>query len=81
MTRQVIIQQTNTILAEYFEIDAAMIEPNAIIRQTLDLDSLRAMELIVVAKKQFGIIIPPRQLPSLVTFEDLYDYLYKQINL
>ena len=80
MTKDQIIKQTNAILAEHFEIDAAMIEPDEIIRQTLDLDSLRAMELIVLAKKQFGIVIPPRQLPSLVTFEDLYDYLYIHVN-
>ena len=80
MTKDQIIQITNAVLAEHFEIDAAMIEPDAIIRQVLDLDSLRAMEMIVVAKKQFGIIIPPRQLPSLVTFEDLYDYLETHID-
>lgn len=80
MTKQQIIQTTNAILARHFEIDASAITSDGIIWQTLDLDSLRAMELIVVAKKQFGIVIPPRQLPSLVTFEDLYDYLDTHID-
>ena len=79
MTKEQIIQSTNAIIAEHFEIEESLITPDAIIRQALDLDSLRAMELVVVAKRQIGIIIPPRQLPSLVTFEDLYDYLYTHI--
>ena len=79
MTTQEIIERTNVILAEHFEIDVSSITPDAIIRQTLDLDSLRAMELIVVAKKQFVIMIPPRQLSYIVTFGDLYDYLYENV--
>jgi len=75
MTKQQIISQTNAVLAEHFEIRPEDIHPDDIIRHTLQLNSLSALEVIVTIKRQYGIAITPRELSGLVTFEDLYDYM------
>jgi acyl carrier protein len=75
MTKEQIISQTNTILSNHFEIEISSITPDATIWNTLDLDSLRAMELMIIAKKQFNIEIPSRALSHIITFDDLYEYI------
>ena len=75
MTKQEIIEKINETLAAKFEIPVESITPDAEIRQTLDLDSMRALELVAMARKQFGIDMTPRQMPYMVTFDDLYEYI------
>jgi len=75
MTKQEIIEQINTAISERFEIAVADIHPDDIIRHKLDLNSLSALEMLVVVKRKYGVTITLRELSGLVTFEDLYDYL------
>lgn len=75
MTKQEIIKIIDATIVERFEIDPAVISPDANIRHTLQLDSMSVLEIIVLIKKQFGFIIPKRDLPRFVTFDDLYDYI------
>lgn len=75
MTKEQIIENLNTALAEEFEIPKGAITPDADIRQTLDLDSLRALELVAIARKEFDIDITPYDLPKIVIFNDLYSYI------
>ena len=75
MTKEEITEKINVTLSETFEIPVEAITPEADIRQTLDLDSMRSLELVVMARKQFGIEMTPRQIPHLVTFDDLYEYI------
>lgn len=75
MNKLEIIERVNAQLAVEFEISTESITPDADIRQALDLDSMRALELVVMARKQFGIEMTPRQMPYIVTFDDLYEYI------
>lgn len=77
MTKQEIIEQINNAIANRFEIAVTDIQPDDIIRHKLDLNSLSVLEMVVVIKRQYGVTITPRELSGLVTFEDLYNYLYE----
>lgn len=79
MTKQEIIEQINTAIAERFEIAVADIHPDDIMRHKLDLNSLSALEMLVVIKRQYGVTITPRELSGLVTFDDLYDFLFEKL--
>lgn len=68
-------EQLNIAIAEEYEVPIENIQPQADIRQTLDLDSMRAMSMIVIVKRTCGIIIPPRHLPRFTNFQSLYDYI------
>ena len=75
MVKQEYIEKINEALAEEFEIPVERISPEADIRATLDLDSLRAMQVIVIVKRHTGVIIYPRHFPRFTTFQTLYDYI------
>ena len=79
MTKQEIIRQINTAIAERFEIAVTDIHPDEIIRHKLDLNSLSVLEMVVVIKRQYGVTITPRELSGVVTFDDLYDYLFEKL--
>ena len=68
-------EKLNIAIAEEYEVPVEKIQPQADIRQTLDLDSMRAMSMVVIVKRTCGIIIPPRHLPRFTNFQSLYDYI------
>lgn len=70
-----IIQCINNDLAEEFSITQEVITPDADVRQTLNLDSMRALQIVIIVKRHCGIIIPPRHIPRFTTFQTLYDYI------
>ena len=50
-----IIKTTNGVLVEEFEIDDSTIKGNANFRETLDLDSLDYVDLVVFVEENFGV--------------------------
>ena len=74
MTREEIIEQVNTLLAEEFEIEESDFAPDAILKETLQLDSINLVDLVALVQYTYKITIPATDLPSIKTFNDLYDY-------
>ncbi len=79
MPQQAIIEQINATIAERFEIEETSIQSDDIIRHKLDLNSLSVLEMVVIIRRQFGVIVTPRELSGLVTFEDLYNFLFEKL--
>jgi len=75
MQREEIIEKVNTFLADEFEIDADKMLPEANLRETLDLDSLDYIDLVVVIESNFQIKVKPEDFINIVTFQDFYDYV------
>lgn len=57
MTDEQIIKKANEALAAEFELDPARMTPEAHFRDDLGLDSLDAVDMVVVLEKTFGIKI------------------------
>ncbi|HTH56377.1 MAG TPA: phosphopantetheine-binding protein [Cyclobacteriaceae bacterium] len=70
-----IIEKTNTFLAEEFEIDQSIISPEANLRETLQLDSLDYIDLVVVIESNFGFKVKPEDFAAISTFQNFYDYV------
>lgn len=77
MTREEIIEQVKTVLAEEFEVEQEVMEDGAVIKDTLELDSLSLVDLVAVIEHTFKVKIPAAELPTVKTFADLYDYIEK----
>lgn len=75
MTREEIIKKINDEMSEEFETDASVMQPDAIIKDTLDLDSLNLVDLVALVQQDFHINIPIEDLRKIRTFNDLYDYI------
>ena len=73
-TREEIIAQVNSLLAEEFEIEESEFAPEANLKDTLNLDSINLVDLIALVQFTYKITIPVEDLKKIKTFNDLYDY-------
>jgi acyl carrier protein len=80
MTIEEIIEKAATVLAEEFEIDASTITPDAPLKETLDLDSLDLVDVVVLVEQNFGVTLTGPDFIGVVTFQDFYNLLDKKIN-
>ena len=79
MTREDIIKKTIGFLAEEFEIDPAVIIPSNNLHETLDLDSLDYVDLVVVIEENLGFKPTKENFEGILTFNDFYDFAEKQV--
>lgn len=75
LKRENIIQIINDFLQDEFEVDKAKLNPEADIRETLELDSLDYIDLVVVMEKNLHIKVDPADLSDMRTIQNLYDYV------
>lgn len=75
-----IVQRINHFLVEDFEVDAAAIAPEATLKETLDLDSLDYIDLIVAIEKNFSIKVKPEDFQTMQTIQDFYNYINNRLN-
>lgn len=80
MTRNEIIERARTVLAEEFEIDVDTITPDASLKDTLGLDSLDLVDVVVLVLQNFGITLTGPDFVEVKTFADFYELLEKKIN-
>ncbi len=66
-----IIGKTKKFLVEEFEVDAAKITPGANLRETLELDSLDYIDLVVVIENNFKFKVKPEDFAGIVSFPGL----------
>ena len=75
MTREDLVKQVNSVLAEEFEVEESTFAPEANLKDTLNLDSLSLVDLVAVIQYTYKLKIPVEDLRKIDTFNDLYDYL------
>ncbi len=75
MTREEIIEQVNSLLAEEFEVESSAFEPEANVKETLSLDSLSLVDLVAIIQHTYKVKIPVADLKQIQTFNDLYNYI------
>ncbi len=79
MTRNEIIEQVNSMLAEEFEIEESEFAPEASLKETLQLDSINLVDLIALVQMTYKITIPVSDLHQIQTFNNLYDYIEQHL--
>lgn len=70
-----IIKIVNQVLEEEFEIDAELLKPESLLYEDIGLDSLDAVDLIVMVDKQLGVRIEEEEARSIRTLEDVYNII------
>ena len=80
MTREEIIEQVNSLLAEEFEVEASEFAPDANLKETLNLDSINLVDLIALVQFTYKITIPVEDLKNIQTFTNLYDYIEQHLS-
>jgi len=80
MTKEELIEKTKGVLAEEFEIDASKIVPEASLKDTLGLDSLDLVDVVVLVEQNFGITLKGPDFAGIATFSDFYEMLWRKLN-
>jgi acyl carrier protein len=73
------VKTLNVLLAEEFEIEESLIAPEKMLMQTLHLDSLDRLDVVVLIEKNFGFKFTNKDFVNLTTFQSFYDYLYDKL--
>lgn len=79
MTNEEIIYKINEILIEEFEVSAELIEPNAPLMESLELDSLDLVDIVVLIDNNFGVTLNASDFKDIVTIQNFYDLVIVKI--
>jgi len=81
MSSQEILSKINEILVDEFEVDADVITPEANLKDTLGLDSLDYVDLVVTIESNFGVKLGEADFVGIETFQNFYDLLDAKLQL
>lgn len=73
MERELLIETVKNFLTEEFEADRDAIQDTANMKQTLGLDSLDYIDMVVIIESNFGVKLGEADFKKIVTFSDFYD--------
>lgn len=79
MTKEQVIDRINGFLVEEFEVERETISPDANLKETLQLDSLDYVDLVVEIESNFGFKVKPEDFQHIQTFQDFYDYIIQKV--
>lgn len=74
-----IIDKINDFLIDEFEVDADAITPDANLKDTLGLDSLDYVDLVVTVESNFGVKLGEADFVGIATFENFYDLIENKL--
>lgn len=80
MQNEEIISKINEFLVEEFEVEEEKIQPDANLMETLELDSLDLVDLVVIIEKNFGFKVKGEEFADIRTFQNFYDYVINRVN-
>lgn len=79
MNKAEIIEITNGFLVDEFEVEGELITSEANLKDTLGLDSLDYVDLVVTIESNFGVKLGEVDFVGIVTFQDFYDLIENKI--
>ena len=81
MNKADIIETINGFLVEEFEVDGDTISPEANLKDTLGLDSLDYVDLVVTIEANFGVKLGEADFVGIATFQNFYDLIENKIKV
>ena len=75
MNREEIITIINNFLTDELEIDAALLNESALLKEDLKIDSLDFVDIAVIVEKHFKIKIKPEDMKTVKTLGQFYSYI------
>ncbi len=79
MNKEVIVEKINYFLVDEFEVETEDIEPKANLKETLELDSLDFVDLVVAIEANFGVKLTGADFVNVITLQDFYDLIETKI--
>ncbi len=80
MDNKELTEQIIAVLAEEFEVDADQITPESSLKDTLGLDSLDLVDVVVLVDQNFGVTLTASDFVGIVTFSDFINLIERKQN-
>jgi len=80
MTNEEITHKINEFLVEEFEVEMDAISPEGSLKDTLELDSLDYVDLVVLIEGNFGFKVKQEDFTTIKTFQDFYNYVIEKVD-
>ncbi|WP_338732085.1 acyl carrier protein [Mangrovimonas cancribranchiae] len=80
MDKEVIIEKINNFLIEEFEVEKDDIAPEADLKETLELDSLDFVDLVVAIESNFGVKLVGEDFVNVKTLQDFYNLIENKLS-
>jgi len=80
MNKEVIIDKINNFLIDEFEVEAKDVLPEANLKETLELDSLDFVDLVVSIETNFGVKLISEDFINVITLQDFYDLIENKLS-
>lgn len=80
MTKEVIVEKINYFLINEFEVEEEEIAPQANLKETLELDSLDFVDLVVAIESNFGVKLVGEDFTNVETLQDFYDIIERKLS-
>jgi acyl carrier protein len=77
--KQGIIEKINAFLIDEFEVEEGDIAPEANLKETLELDSLDFVDLVVAIESSFGVKLVGEDFENIVTLQNFYDLIERKL--
>ena len=81
MNKEEIIERMIDFMVDEFEVDADDIQPDANLKDTLGLDSLDYVDLVVSIESNFGVKLVEADFAEVASFQSFYDLVENKIKL
>ncbi|MFL1896190.1 phosphopantetheine-binding protein [Aquimarina sp. 2-A2] len=80
METSIIVEKVDEFLIEEFEVESDEISPEANLKETLDLDSLDYVDLVVAIEATFGVKLVGEDFVGIESFQDFYKLIERKVN-
>lgn len=80
MTKELIVEKINDFLIDDFEVEEEVLEPGANLKDTIGLDSLDFVDLVVAVESNFGVKLVGEDFVNVVTLQDFYNLIQSKLD-
>ena len=80
MTKELIVEKINDFLIEDFEVEEEVLQPGANLKDTIGLDSLDFVDLVVAVESNFGVKLVGEDFVNVVTLNDFYNLIQNKLD-
>ena len=79
MNKELIIEKINAFLIDEFEVEEDDLAVDANLKETLGLDSLDFVDLVVAVESDFGVKLVGEDFVNVITLQDFYTLIEKKL--
>lgn len=76
-----ITEKIRTVLADEFETEIGLIQPDANLMKVLRLDSLDMVDMVVLVEQNFGFSVTSKDFVGVETVQDFYNFVISRMNV